>query len=241
MIGWLVAGGAVLLVGLWVLGRYTGGDPRKIAEALRRYGKQGAGVVMLGFCALMAVRGNWMAVAVLAPIGLGLLKAGPWAAGPWAQNSRKSSGQTSTVRSAFFEMTLDHDTGLMRGRVTAGDYVGQELDQLDEAALGTLLREVAADPDSVSLLEAYLDRRFPGRRPDLEQDAGPRESGPGRTQTMTEQEAYEVLGLEAGASTDEIRAAHRSLMKRLHPDQGGSTWLAARVNLAKDVLLRGHR
>lgn len=58
---------------------------------------------------------------------------------------------------------------------------------------------------------------------------------------MTEEEAYQILGLERGASLDEVRTAHRALMKRLHPDQGGSVEGAARVNAARDRLTNRHR
>ena len=137
-------------------------------------------------------------------------------------------------------MELDHDSGAMHGRVLKGRLDGAALDSLDRAALITLLGEI--DADSHDLLAAYLDRREPGWREHAQGDAGagggPRPSSGGK---MTEEEAYQILGIQPGASAEDVSRAHRSLMKKLHPDQGGTTYLAARVNEAKDVLLRRHR
>jgi DnaJ-domain-containing protein 1 len=135
-------------------------------------------------------------------------------------------------------MELDHDSGAMRGRILAGQHEGASLDALDLTTLLGLLPEI--DPDSRALLEAYLDRREPEWRERVSGDAGPGQ-GPARRGPMTEEEAYQVLGVRAGASAEEIGRAHRALMKKLHPDQGGSNYLAAQINEAKEVLLRRHR
>lgn len=157
-----------------------------------------------------------------------------------ASRATRQSGGRSHVRSAALEMELDLDTGEMNGLVLAGTFEGQELDALDEQALLQLHAELAGDPESLGLLEAYLDRRSPDWRAGLDMDAGEglrASPGPG---AMTKQEAYEVLGLGPGASEAEIRQAHRRLMKRMHPDAGGTAFLAGRINEAKAVLLRRH-
>jgi hypothetical protein len=167
---------------------------------------------------------------------LGWLPFGPAGFGARTQ---KSTGQVSRVRSAFIEMELDHDTGAMRGRIVAGRHAGAELDALDLRTLLELLAEI--DAESRALLAAYLDRRDPGWREHAQDDATAGAGRPPPSGKMTEEEAYQILGLQPGASAEEIGRAHRALMKKLHPDQGGSTYLAARVNEAKDILLRRHR
>ena len=154
-----------------------------------------------------------------------------------------SSGTFSTVRSMWFEMTLDHDSGDMNGRVLRDPFDGRMLDDLDENELRDLAARVAADgdPESERLLEAYLDRRMPGWRDGSDGDEAAGLGGAPGAGAMGEQEAYEVLGLAPGATEAEIREAHRRLMKRAHPDAGGSAELAARLNEAKDVLLRLHK
>jgi hypothetical protein len=127
----------------------------------------------------------------------------------------------------------------MQGSILAGPYEGSTLDALNIPTLVRLCGEI--DEESRALLAAYLDRRQPSWREHADDGAATGNGPPPNSGPMTEQEAYQVLGLQPGASAEDIGRAHRSLMKKLHPDQGGSTYLAARVNQAKDVLLRRHR
>jgi hypothetical protein len=144
------------------------------------------------------------------------------------------SGRSSTARSAMVEMQLDHDSGAMTGRVLSGAYAGRAIETLSRPELVALRRELMLDdPDGARLLEAYLDRRFAGWR---EADQGERQGRRGGA--MSRRDALEVLGLAEGASAADIIRAHRTLMKKFHPDHGGSTTLAARVNQAKDVLMQ---
>ena len=153
----------------------------------------------------------------------------------------RSSGQASSVKARFVEATLDHDSGGFVGRVREGRYAGRDLDDLDEDEIKDLCSEVTSDPDSRALLEAYIDRRFPSWRQYSEEDGAAGSGGASDSSAMTDEEAYEILGLSPGAGKAEIHAAHRRLLKGVHPDQGGSTFLATRINQAKDRLIGKHR
>jgi len=229
-------GVVVLVLLLWAANAFSKADPKQAARLLRYLG----GGAALVFAAFLLFRGE---IALAVPIGAAGLALLGWVSlwpASFGGRTQKSPGQVSRVRTAFLEIELDHDSGTMRGRILAGRHEGASLDALDPPTLVSLLG--AMDADSRDLLAAYLDRRLPGWREHAQRDAG---AGDGtraaRGSKMTEEEAYQILGIQAGASAQEIARAHRSLMKKLHPDQGGSTYLAARVNEAKDVLLRRHR
>ena len=229
----LIFGVVVLVLALWALNVISKVDPKVAA----RVTKVGGGLLSLGFAVFLGMRGEIGIAIPLGAFGLGLLGWVPFGPAGFSARTQKSTGQTSRVRSNFFEMELDHDSGAMRGRVLAGRHEGADLDRLDVKTLSAMLSEV--DDESRALLVAYLDRRHPGWSEHAEADTQTRR----RTASggkMSEQEAYQILGLEAGASTSEITRAHRTLMKKLHPDQGGSTYLAARINEAKETLLRRH-
>ncbi|MER9319485.1 DnaJ domain-containing protein [Mesorhizobium sp. M0615] len=149
-------------------------------------------------------------------------------------------GKRSTVRTAALEMELDHDTGGLEGLVLAGRHEGKMLGAMGLAELQQLYRELSGDPESRQLLETYLDGRFPVWRKDAEANGGEGLGVAPGAGAMTKEEAYKILGLEAGAAAADVRKAHRRLMQRLHPDIGGTSFLAARINEAKDVLLSNH-
>jgi hypothetical protein len=145
--------------------------------------------------------------------------------------SQPGAGQRTEVRTPFIEAWIDHATGDVGGRVLQGRFAGRILDTLADGELFALHEECVGDADSLRVLESYLDRRLgPDWRTAQASPRGPRTD-------MTRQEALATLGLQEGATDDEIRAAHRRLILRMHPDAGGSAELAARINRAKDVLL----
>ena len=149
--------------------------------------------------------------------------------------SSPGHGQRTEVRTAFLQSWIDHGSGDVGGTILTGRFAGRTLDALSDAELIELRGECAADADSLRVLEAYLDRRLGSDWRNAQQQQPPR----GPRSDMTYDEALAVLGLSEGATADEIRAAHRRLIQRMHPDVGGTADLAARINRAKDVLLGG--
>ena len=209
--------------------------PAVLAQVMR----QGLGYSALILAAIFAFTGRAAFALPLAWLGFVLLRRRFHYPGGFTGTGKPSAGQTSRVRTATLEMTLDHDTGEMDGEILAGPSTGARLSDLDLDALIDLRRKAATkDPKAVQLIDAFLDRMHEGWRDHPGADDVDSERGGGEsTGPMTRQEACEILGVTPDASKDDIRRAHRQLMKKLHPDQGGSTYLASKVNEAKDLLL----
>lgn len=236
-------GGAALLGGfLLLVYLFVNADPVRLARNLKW---AGIGLAVLAVAAL-AVSGRL--AALLVPVAMAM---------PALMRLRTvldrfrtpRGGQSSTVATDFLRMTLDHDTGTMTGTVLRGQFTGLRIEEMGAGELLALLRECrAADEESARLLEAYLDRLHPdwrdelasGGRADAGRPGGGAAERPASGGNMTVDEAYAILGLSSGASPAEIKEAHRRLMVKLHPDHGGSDYLATQINRARDVLLR-HR
>ncbi|PJI37935.1 DnaJ domain-containing protein [Ferrovibrio sp.] len=234
-------------------------DPKFLAKVL----KIAVAVICGGLAVLLLVRGRIDAALMLGavaaaalgylprsllPFNLGSLFGGRGLGSGW-QRARTGNddldgrsgagGQQSNVETAWLRMQLDHATGRMDGDVLQGRHAGRRLSSLSFEELILLLRDCQShDNQAAALLEAYLDRsigedwRERATQGNAGETASPTENG-----SMTREQAWDVLGLQAGAPDAEIRTAHRRLMKKFHPDQGGSTYLAAQINRAKDLLL----
>lgn len=225
--------GLALLAGLALLGRWLlNADPKVIAGILRGL------IVGVGLLAILYLYGSGrgLLAAVLVPLLLPVLvrwRAMRRMARAWGS---PSPGRASEARTRYVNMTLDHDTGAMSGEVLDGAFAGRKLADLSFEEHLALYRECrAGDEQSARLLEAYLDRTH-GAEWRERAGVGAGDGGSFHSGTMSREEALEILGLKRGASAGEIKAAHRRLMATAHPDRGGSTYLASKINQAKDVL-----
>ncbi|NCA71814.1 MAG: molecular chaperone DnaJ [Sphingobacteriia bacterium] len=242
----------ILLAILWFLHWFRTNPPQRVAKVLRQTALWGLiGLLVLAaatgrlnpiFAALGAAIPLMMRAAylirllpalqqLLRALGLGgVVGTGAPAAGTGAQ--------TSSIRTRFIEMRLDHASGAMDGLVLEGPFKGR---QLADLALDELMRMLElyreADSQSAAVLEAYLDRERGSDWRHQDPGGGHAASPPGHGPRLTKSEAWSILGLTPGADAATIRAAHRRLMQRLHPDRGGSDFLAAQINEAKRLLL----
>jgi DnaJ domain len=237
----LIAGVVAVVVLYSLLQMFRAANPVLLARGIKIAG----GVVALAVAVFTGLRGELAVAIPLGIFGAGLLGWSPFGPGSFRNigaifggGAQRSSGQASRVRSQFLEMSLDHDSGELSGQIVDGPNAGQSLDTFDLPQLIAMIP--AFDAESVALLESYLDRRFPAWRQNAQGDPAGGQRRAASSGKMTDEEAYQILGLQPGAGRDDISRAHRALMKKLHPDQGGSTYLAARVNEAKDILLRTH-
>lgn len=225
----------------WFLRR----PPAAITAALRR----AAWVLVIGLLLFLALRGqlNWLFAAIGAIIAsfgrlLPLIRYIPLV-GQWYARYRAARGAapgdrgTSRVESQFLRLEFDYRTGAVDGVVLDGSLRGARLSGLTDAQLLALWQDLQArDAESARLLETFLDRHIGASwRTGRASETADRAALGG---AMTREEACQILDVPPEASPEEIIAAHRRLMQKLHPDRGGSTYLAAKINQAKDFLLR---
>lgn len=243
-----------ILLGLWVAWRwFMRTPPEKVARFLTHFAIAAAVIIVMILAATGRLHPLFAAIGAalggLVTLFLRLLRT-PWALALaqrlfsfYRQNKNAagpSSGQQSRVETRFLRMFLDHDSGEMGGEVIAGRFAGYRVSELELAQLTALWQEYCSqDSESAALLEAYLDRAHGETwREQCTADVGSDSAySPPANGQMTPEEACKILDIEQGATEEEIIAAHRRLAQRLHPDRGGSTYLAAKINRAKDVLI----
>ena len=224
--------GLLVLVGIYFIFRgLRGTNPRNLQKTLAIV----VGIVAVTVLGFFAVSGR-MGYFGWAMLALPLLLR--WRAISQAMRNMRgpTPGKNSDIETAYLRMTLDHDSGVLSGTVLQGQFEGRNLEELSREDLLDLLRECRVkDPQSATVQETYLDRIHGAEWRGTD---GGRESGTaGAGGSMSRDQAYEVLGLHPGATETEIREAHRKLLMANHPDKGGSTFIAAQINQAKDVLL----
>lgn len=238
----------VILTLQYLIGR-TRGSATLMGVSLKQMGISLVVAAVIGAILFLTFTGrlHWMAAVFAAALPFlrrlgGLLRYLPLA-GRLAQQARSWGGPStagaapdrSRVQTKYLDMSLNHGTGKMEGQITAGHFRGQTLSSLSMTQLSELRRELASlDQESVRLLETYLDRRYGDEWHEEEATPPPPSGG----NSMTRKEALNVLGLQdPKPPADAIRQAHRRLIQKLHPDRGGSDYLAAKLNEAKALLL----
>lgn len=205
-----------------------------------------AGMWKLGFVAFFLItlalvvtgRAHWLtaAFAALLPLAKGLiavtLRSLPLLQ-IWQRHSNSQFGPR--IKTAYLEVKINLRNGHIDGKVLQDEHTDQSLSQLDQTQLENLLETLrGVDREGAMLLQAYLIRRFGARARDSQQQQYQAPS----SSSMSRDEALQILGLEADADEQAIIKAHKRLIQKLHPDRGGNDYLAAKINAAKDCLLK---
>ncbi len=239
MLGYFILGVALLLSLLLIARWVVATDPRVLAKGVR----YGGGAAAASLAVYLLVSGRWPYAMAALSAALPFILRWRMLRDRFRAASGPTPGKRSEVETRMLHMILDHDSGDMSGTVVAGVQAGRGLETLTFFELLGLREECRVeDPQSVSLLESYLERRYGAdwrdRAEAKEEPGGPRGSGRRKSSTaMTRAEALDILGLEEGAAPEAIKEAYRRLMMKLHPDAGGTAYLAAKLNQAKDLLL----
>jgi hypothetical protein len=209
---------------------FVSADPARVAFAVTALAITIASAVALLLIFTGRIGSLYLLGALVLPAAMAWYRRRKAAAGGFSEPGPTSGGK-SQVETIWLRMELDLQNERIDGQIRQGAFVGRRLSELEDGQLLDLYRASGSDADTRRLLEAYLDRRLGSAWRGRQETAAPASTG------MSREEALEILGLGAGATNDEIRAAHRRLMAQLHPDKGGSTYLAAKINQARDFLL----
>lgn len=229
---WFLGAAALTVFVAYLIQLFAKGDIPGMVRAMRWL----LGGLALAITVLLAISGRIGIAMLFGILASSILRRGRL--GPIDFNvTGTAKGAKSHVNSHYFKMQMDHDTSDVSGSVVSGAFTGRKLMTIDEFEMRSLLQEVTHDPDSLSLLETWLDANRSGWREYFEQNIYEDYSSDTDSAPMDNARAYEILGLQPGASEEEIKAAHHRLLKVAHPDQGGSNFLASRINAAKDFLL----
>ena len=231
----------VLIGGVLALRWFQRTPPQQVAASVRKTLLVSAGILLISLAA--TGRLHWLFALAGGALAFAQRLFGMWrmfnlfkSFSP--RQSQPSSGQQSRLDTRYLKMVLDHDSGEMHGSVQEGQFSGQQLKDMSETDCLALYNECcAADQQSAAVLAAYMDRRF-GAQWRASAEVDPDASAQIQPTDMSRLEALQILGLEDGANQEEIANAHRRLIQKLHPDRGGSTFLAAKINKAKDLLLQ---
>ncbi|WP_169568590.1 DnaJ domain-containing protein [Sneathiella limimaris] len=229
MIGYFILGAALLFA--FVLGGHAiaNAKPGTLLKILRWTGLIG----FAGAALFFALTGRFQIASGLFIASLFFLRNKPF-----FSSSSPSSGQSSDVNTEWLHATLDHDSGEMDATIKQGEFEGATLSQLSFEDLLKLETVLIKDQQSLAILQAYIDRNFERGSQHSHQEDASESTNTRQNNQMTKAEAYEILELEVGASLNEIRAAHRRLMKKFHPDHQGSAYMAAKLNEARDILTK---